>query len=93
MGRPAVVTDVPGCREVVRNGVNGLLTPARDPEALAGAMAHFVREPGDIARMGAAGRKLALEEFDAEAVAARILRDMGVPGAAEDILEEKGERP
>ncbi len=85
MGRPAVVTDVPGCREVVRDGVNGRLTPVRDPEALAGAMARFVREPGDIARMGAAGRKLALDEFDAETVAARILRDMDVPGAAVNI--------
>lgn len=93
MGRPAVVTDVPGCREVVRDGVNGFLTPPRAPEALAEAMARLVSAPGDIARMGAAGRKLALDEFDADIVAARILRDMGVPGAAEATLEEKGERP
>lgn len=79
MARPAVVTDVPGCREVVQEGVNGWLTPARDPEALARAMERFVRDPSAIADMGAAGRKLALEEFDAEAVAARIMRDMDVP--------------
>ena len=81
MGRPAIVTDVPGCREVVRDGVNGWLTPPRDPGALARAMERFVREPADIARMGAAGRELALAEFDAETVAGRILRDMDVPQA------------
>lgn len=85
MGRPAVVTDAPGCREVVRNGVNGYLVPIRDPQALAGAMEAFITNPEDIARMGQAGRELALSEFDAEKVAARILEDMHVP-ATEDAL-------
>lgn len=95
MARPAVVTDVPGCREVVREGVNGWLTPLRDPGALAEAMERFVADPALIARMGAAGREMALTEFDAETVAARILSDMGVPdaGAAEaapDAAQENG---
>ena len=85
MGRPAVVTDAPGCREVVRNSVNGYLVPVRDPQALAGAMESFITNPESIARMGQAGRELALSEFDAEKVAARILVDMGVP-AIEDTL-------
>lgn len=92
MGRPAIVTDVPGCREVVRDSVNGRLTPPRDPAALARAMEQFVRNPDDIVRMGAAGRELALGEFDAETVAARILRDMGVPQPPEVAPEAKGER-
>ena len=85
MGRPAVVTDAPGCREVVRNGVNGYLVPLRDPQALAGAMEALITNPEDIARMGQAGRELALSEFDAEKVAARILEDMRVP-VIEDAL-------
>ena len=85
MGRPAVVTDAPGCREVVRSGVNGYLVPVRDPQALASAMEAFITSPQDIARMGQAGRELALSEFDAEKVAARILQDMRVP-AIEDTL-------
>ncbi|MBD5627427.1 MAG: glycosyltransferase family 4 protein [Desulfovibrio sp.] len=89
MARPAIVTDVPGCREVVRDGVNGWLTPPRDPEALAFAMERFVADPALIARMGAAGRELALAEFDAETVAARILEDMGVPDAAQQDGEEQ----
>ncbi|WP_374288020.1 glycosyltransferase family 4 protein [Desulfovibrio desulfuricans] len=85
MGRPAVVTDAPGCREVVRDGVNGYLVPVRDPQALASAMEAFITRPEDIARMGQAGREMAVNEFDAEKVAARILEDMRVP-AAEDTL-------
>ncbi|MDE5878801.1 MAG: glycosyltransferase, partial [Desulfovibrio sp.] len=102
MARPAVVTDVPGCREVVREGVNGWLTPLRAPAALARAMERFVADPAFIARMGAAGREMALEDFDAGNVAARIMRDMGVaaPDAARAdapaeaaSTQEKGERP
>lgn len=78
MGRPAVVTDVPGCREVVRDGDNGLLCRVRDPRSLADALEHFLKQPSEVARMGAAGRRLALEEFDADVVASGIVRDMGL---------------
>lgn len=77
MGRAVVATDVPGCREVVRHGVNGFLTPPRDPEALAAAMERFITEPQRIRDMGLAGRRMAEEEFDARKVAAHILRTMG----------------
>lgn len=82
MGRAAVVTDAPGCREVVRNGYNGYLVPLRDAEALAAAMENFIRQPQLMAEMGANGRQMALDEFDAEKVAARILEDMRVPTGA-----------
>ncbi len=76
MGRAAVVTDVPGCREVVRNGVNGYMTPARDPEALASAMEAFILNPGLISSMGRAGRKMAEDDFDAVLVANQMLSIM-----------------
>lgn len=53
MGRAAVVTDVPGCREVVREGFNGRLVPPRDPEALAAALETFIATPAAIVQMGA----------------------------------------
>ena len=37
-GRPVVATDVPGCREVVIDGENGFLVPAKNPQALAEAL-------------------------------------------------------
>jgi len=78
MGRPVVVTDAPGCREVVISGLNGHMAPLRDPQALAEAMERFILHPEDIASMGAASRAIAVEEFDARKVAARILRVMGL---------------
>jgi glycosyltransferase involved in cell wall biosynthesis len=76
MGRPAVVTDTPGCRAVVVGGINGHLAPPRDPQALAEGMERFILHPEDIASMGAASRRIAVEEFDAHKVAAQIMRVM-----------------
>lgn len=76
MGRASVVTDAPGCREVVQHGVNGFMVPLRDPKALADAMERFIVEPELIARMGKAGRRLAEDEFDAEKVSEHILKVM-----------------
>ena len=63
-GLPLVTTDVPGCREVVTDGLNGLLVPARDAAALANAIARLHDEPAVRHRMGAASRARALAEFD-----------------------------
>lgn len=63
-GLPIVATDAPGCREVVENGVNGFLVPARDSGALAAAIRKLVLDPALAARMGAAGRQRALDVFD-----------------------------
>ena len=78
MGRPAVVADAPGCREVVCNGINGYMAPLRDPRALAEAMERFILHPEDVISMGAASRRIAVEEFDAHKAAAHIMRVMGL---------------
>ena len=44
-GRPIVTSDMPGCREVVRQGENGLLIPARDAGALAQALMVLLQSP------------------------------------------------
>lgn len=63
-GRAVITTDVPGCRDTVVDGRNGFLTPARDPEALAGIMRRFLENPEIIAPMGQESRRLAEERFD-----------------------------
>jgi glycosyltransferase involved in cell wall biosynthesis len=68
MGRPLVATDVPGCREVVRDGVNGLLVPARDAVALAEAIESLLKNPKLRAEFGAASRRLAEERFSDQQV-------------------------
>lgn len=64
MGVPVVATDIRGCRQAVDHGITGLLVPARDPEALAAAIARLADDPGDRQRLGAAARRKALSEFD-----------------------------
>ncbi len=68
---PLVTTDVPGCREVVTDGVDGLLVPVRDAGALATAIARLHDDPVLAARLGAAARQRALDEFDERIVIAR----------------------
>jgi len=63
-GLPIVTTDVPGCREVVRHGVNGFLVPPRDAPRLAEAIASVIEHPEHGQAMGHAGRGIALAEFD-----------------------------
>ena len=67
-GRAAVTTDVPGCREAVRNGDTGLLVPPRDAEALANAIERLIRNPQLRDEMGARGRIRAEQEFGIDAV-------------------------
>jgi glycosyltransferase involved in cell wall biosynthesis len=59
-GKPIVTTDVPGCREVVANGVNGLLVPAQDSAALASAIKQLLESPVELREdMGVASREMA----------------------------------
>jgi glycosyltransferase involved in cell wall biosynthesis len=72
-GRAIVASDVPGCREVVRNGENGLLVPPYDSAALARALAALIQDPSLRAKMGVRGREIALREFAEELVLAQVL--------------------
>lgn len=78
MARPLITTDWVGCRDTVEPGCNGFLVPVRDVPALAAAMCRFVEQPGLIASMGAASRRLAERRFDVRQVNARMLVDLGV---------------
>ena len=67
-GRPIVTTDAPGCREIVRNGENGLLVPVRDSKALADALRLLIESAPLRALMAAKGREIVVEEFSVERV-------------------------
>ncbi len=67
-GRPMIASDVPGCREIARNGVNGLLVPADDAPALAAAVEQLARDPALRRRYGEAGRRLAETEFSSDRI-------------------------
>jgi glycosyltransferase involved in cell wall biosynthesis len=64
MGLPLVVTDIRGGRQVVDDGLTGLLVPVRDPEALADAVERLAHDEPMRRRMGIAGRAKARRDFD-----------------------------
>jgi glycosyltransferase involved in cell wall biosynthesis len=72
-GRPIVSTDMPGCRDVVREGENGLLVPPRRARPRRAAVDRLLRDPDLRLRMGASGRRLAEREFSEAKVAAATL--------------------
>ncbi|HED64095.1 MAG TPA: glycosyltransferase family 1 protein [Planctomycetes bacterium] len=71
--RPIVTTDVPGCREVVVDGVNGFLVPVHRPDLLADRLALLIADPDLRARMGRAGRERAERLFSQEHVVEQTL--------------------
>lgn len=70
--RPLVVTDVPGCRHVVRRDIDGLIVPPADAEALADALARLAGDAEMRARMGASARQRVLDGFTIAHVQAGI---------------------
>lgn len=72
MGKPLVATDVPGCREIVQHGYNGLLVPARDAAALARAIESMLEDPGRMVNFGLNSRTLAHEFKDTKVIEATV---------------------
>jgi len=70
MGRPIIATAVPGNRAIAQAGVNALLVPPEDPDALAAALMELAGDPERRRRFGAAGRRLAEGSLSADAIAA-----------------------
>ena len=67
-GLPIVTTDIPGCREIVRNDENGILVPAKNPHALATALRRLIQDPSLRSKMGQCGRAMVLDKFSQERV-------------------------
>jgi phosphatidyl-myo-inositol alpha-mannosyltransferase len=78
-GTPVVASDIAGYRDVVRDGIDGLLVPPGDAQALAEALRELYCEPGDRADMALAAAEHA-ERFAWPRVAEQVL------GAYEDAI-------
>jgi phosphatidylinositol alpha-mannosyltransferase len=70
-GLPVVASDIPGYREVVRKGVDGLLVPPSDPVALAAAVREVLDDDALARRLADAGRERA-RSYSWDVVAARL---------------------
>ena len=75
MCRPLITTDIHGCKEAVEDGVNGLLVPVRDEQALYQAMKRFMGlQHEEKAQMGIAGRNYMQQRFDKNDVVAATMK-------------------
>ena len=72
-GRAILTTDVPGCRDFVRDGVEGLIVPPDDVGALARTMARLAADPGLVAAMGERARARLLDGHTEAAVSAKMV--------------------
>ena len=84
MGLPVIATDIRGCREVVDDGINGVLIPVRSPSVLKAAIERVGSDPDARQRMGEASRRKAQMSFDEKLVVHRVLE------AYRSVAAEKG---
>jgi glycosyltransferase involved in cell wall biosynthesis len=83
-GRPLVATDVPGCRDIARPGVNAILVPPDDAEALADAIDRLAVDPELRQKLGRASRHLVEQNFSSRRIGTDLVklyrRLLGQPG-------------
>jgi glycosyltransferase involved in cell wall biosynthesis len=72
MKKAVVATRVGGVPEVVAEGVNGVLVPAKDPRALAQGIISLLKDPDRVKAMGEAGRRIAEEKFHVDIMVNKI---------------------
>lgn len=78
LGRPCITTNVPGCKDAVRHGENGLIVPPNDPAQLATAMWRFAAHRNSLDPMSRNAAMYAQTNFDAAKAArwlVRLMRD------------------
>lgn len=76
-GRPIIATDVPGCREVVRDGIEGMLVPRGDIEAAARAVLRLAGDAALRARLGQAANARFRRCFTEDAVMQTVAKLYG----------------
>lgn len=79
MGKPVITTTMPGCRETVVDGINGILVPPHDVGALVEAMNQMIKCPDRRVKMAYESRRLAVEKFDVNRVNSLIIKALNTP--------------
>ena len=67
-GCPLIASDIPGCREVIENGRNGLLVPPHDPQLLSKAIIQLLSDKDRLLKMGKESRQIAIDQFSIEKI-------------------------
>jgi glycosyltransferase involved in cell wall biosynthesis len=72
-GKAIVATDVPGCRDVVKDGINGVLVPPRDSSTLARGIANLLSDQYTREIMGARSREMAVDKWAGPRIREQVL--------------------
>jgi N,N'-diacetylbacillosaminyl-diphospho-undecaprenol alpha-1,3-N-acetylgalactosaminyltransferase len=73
MGKPVITANVPGCRQICKDGINGFLVQARDVNSLSGAIEKMILDEGLRKEIGKINREEVVKEFSIDT----ILNKMG----------------
>ena len=77
MGRPIITSNIPGCKEAVREGVSGLLCEPKNADSLYEAMKCFLNLPHETrTQMGRAGRAHMEAVFDKKKVVMETVKEL-----------------
>jgi glycosyltransferase involved in cell wall biosynthesis len=91
-GVPPVVSDVPGNRDVVADGVSGLLATTGDPVALADVLERVLGDRALRERLGTEARRTATRDYGFDTVTARYVELYATLGATTRTPEDAEER-
>ncbi len=64
MGLPSIVTNINGCNEVIKDGLNGRIIQPKNTEALYQTMRYFVEHPVEVKRMAGNARRIIEEKYE-----------------------------
>lgn len=77
-GAPVIGMDVGGVRELVRDGVNGIVLQPKDPPSLAAAIRSLLDDPARASAFSSVGRATVEREFDSRRGAEVLIREIGL---------------
>lgn len=72
-GKAIIATDVPGCRDIVQDEVNGVLVPPRDSSILAMSIANLLLDPHARETMGVRSREMAVAKWAGPKISEQVL--------------------
>lgn len=78
MGRPILTTNTVGCKETVKEGINGFFVPIKDAKVLAEKMMYMVEHRNELEEMSEASYQYCKERFDVNIINQRMLEIMGI---------------
>lgn len=78
MGRPIITTNMPGCKETIKQGENGLFAQVKRSKDLANKMIWMIEHRDKLQEMGDKSYEICLDKFTVDKVNGQMMKVMGV---------------